>query len=51
MAESAFPSSGCHFHPRRRYTVERCAQEEPDLSDTGNGHLVRCLRTEELDLA
>ncbi|MYD89306.1 MAG: hypothetical protein F4Y08_03055 [Caldilineaceae bacterium SB0662_bin_9] len=51
VAESAFPSSGCHFHPRRRYAVERCAQEEPDLSDTGNGHLVRCLRTEELDLA
>ena len=51
VAEPAFPSSGCYFHPRRCYAVERCAQEEPDLADTGNGHLVCCLRTEELDLA
>ena len=25
--------------------------EEPGLMDTGNGHLVRCLRTAKLDLA
>ena len=43
--------SWCYFHPRCRYAVERCAQEEPDLVDTGDGHLVRCLRTAELDLA
>ncbi|MXZ26079.1 MAG: hypothetical protein F4Y80_14735 [Caldilineaceae bacterium SB0665_bin_21] len=51
VAEPACPSSGCHFHPRCRYALERCAQEEPELVDTGNGHLVRCLRTEEWDLA
>ena len=51
VADPAFPPSGCHFHPRCRYAVDRCATEEPDLADTGDGHLVRCLRTAELDLA
>ena len=51
LANPAFPSSGCRFHRRCGYAVERCAQAEPDLMDTGDNPLVRCLRTSELDLA
>lgn len=35
LANPAFPSSGCRFHRRCGYTVERCAQAEPDLVDMG----------------
>lgn len=34
--------SGCPFHPRCPYALTRCVQEEPRLTDIGNGHLVAC---------
>ncbi len=34
--------SGCAFRTRCRYATERCAQERPELTDRGNGHLVAC---------
>lgn len=33
---------GCMFNPRCKYVVERCRSEEPELVDSGGGHLVRC---------
>jgi len=33
--------SGCRFHPRCRYAVEKCMVEEPALTDI-NGHMVAC---------
>ena len=36
------PPSGCAFHPRCPYAVERCRQEEPQLARTGEGHAIAC---------
>jgi peptide/nickel transport system ATP-binding protein len=46
--------SGCHFHPRCRYAVDRCRTESPALREVGaspeSSHLVACHRAEELNL-
>ena len=34
--------SGCPFRTRCRYATEQCAQERPELSDRGGGHMVAC---------
>jgi oligopeptide/dipeptide ABC transporter ATP-binding protein len=36
------PPSGCHFHPRCPYAVERCRQESPALREVRPGQLVAC---------
>jgi oligopeptide/dipeptide ABC transporter ATP-binding protein len=36
------PPSGCHFHPRCPYAVERCRHEPPALREVKPGHLVAC---------
>ena len=41
---------GCAFHPRCRFAVDDCKKAIPDLVDAGGGHMVRCIRHEELDL-
>jgi peptide/nickel transport system ATP-binding protein len=51
VADPANPPSGCHFHPRCPYVIERCRQEEPALRQLRNGHVARCHRAEELTLA
>jgi oligopeptide/dipeptide ABC transporter ATP-binding protein len=51
VADPANPPSGCHFHPRCPYAIERCRQEEPALRELAGGHLARCHRAEELTLA
>jgi peptide/nickel transport system ATP-binding protein len=33
---------GCKFHPRCRFRVERCDQEEPPLGEVGPGQRARC---------
>jgi peptide/nickel transport system ATP-binding protein len=50
VADPSNPPSGCYFHPRCQYAVERCSTEEPKLRDLKNGHLVACHRAEELSL-
>ena len=35
------PPSGCRFHPRCPHAMERCAQQEPQLTDI-EGRLVAC---------
>ena len=36
------PPSGCRFHPRCPFAMDRCAVEIPQQLDMGNGHLVNC---------
>ncbi len=36
------PPSGCHFHTRCPYAVERCRVESPPLREVKPGHLVAC---------
>lgn len=36
------PPSGCRFHTRCKYCMERCVNFEPELQDVGNGHFVAC---------
>ena len=43
---------GCTFHPRCAFSRDPiCTQAPPELVDTGNGHMVRCARWQELDFA
>lgn len=50
VADPGNPPSGCYFHPRCSYAVERCRIEAPSFRDLGDGHFVRCHRAEELSL-
>ncbi len=43
------PPVGCRFHPRCAFAEEKCWKEEPELRDTGDGHLVACHYAGELD--
>ena len=36
------PPSGCRFHPRCPFAVDRCKHEEPALEEKSGGHLVAC---------
>ncbi len=36
------PPGGCRFHPRCSKTTVICQEQEPELRDTGGGHLVAC---------
>ena len=36
------PPSGCRFHTRCPYAMERCRKEVPALRDVGDGHFAAC---------
>jgi len=36
------PPSGCHFHPRCPFAMDRCKTEEPRIKDFAPGHAVAC---------
>ncbi len=36
------PPLGCRFHPRCHRVLPICSQEEPDLTEVSEGHLVAC---------
>ena len=36
------PPSGCNFHPRCPFVMDRCSVDEPVLKDVGGGHLLSC---------
>lgn len=42
------PPTGCRFHTRCPFVVERCKQDEPALREIGNNHFVSCHFAEEL---
>ena len=42
------PPPGCAFHERCAYACERCRSEVPQQRDLGGGHMVSCIRAEEL---
>ena len=50
VADAANPPSGCYFHPRCSYCIDRCRQETPELRELRPGHFVSCHRAEELEL-
>lgn len=49
-ANPADPPTGCHFHPRCPFAIERCSIEKPELREMDTGGLVSCHRAEELAL-
>ncbi len=50
VADPSNPPSGCYFHPRCPYAVERCKIEAPALRELRPNHVVSCHRAEELTL-
>lgn len=46
----ANPPSGCYFHERCRYCVDKCCKEAPELKTMQDGRMVACHRAEELKL-
>lgn len=42
VPDPANPPPGCVFHPRCPRASESCADEQPQLTDVGGGHLVAC---------
>jgi len=50
VANPANPPSGCYFHPRCNYCIERCREEVPPLQEVSPGHFVACHLARELKL-
>jgi peptide/nickel transport system ATP-binding protein len=50
VADPSNPPSGCYFHPRCRYVVDRCKTEPPVFRELKPDHFVSCHRAEELQL-
>ncbi len=50
VADPANPPSGCYFHPRCQYAIDRCSTEGPELRELEPEHFVSCHRAEELHL-
>jgi len=50
VPDPANPPSGCYFHPRCRYMIDRCKVETPELRELRPNHFVSCHRADELSL-
>lgn len=50
VADPARPPSGCYFHPRCRYSQDKCKVQEPVLADIGRGHHAACHFAQQLQL-
>jgi oligopeptide/dipeptide ABC transporter ATP-binding protein len=48
MPSALDPPSGCRFHTRCPYVIDRCRIEVPQLLTDGAGHATACHRTAEL---
>lgn len=44
------PPTGCHFHTRCRYCVDKCKSDVPLLVEANSGHFIACHRAMELEL-
>jgi peptide/nickel transport system ATP-binding protein len=51
VANPAAPPSGCYFHPRCPYAVEKCKTTAPVWEEMEPGRFVRCHRARELTLS
>ena len=51
VPDPAHLPTGCAFHPRCPYAIERCKTQDVPLVADGAGGAVRCLRVDELALA
>ena len=51
VANPADPPSGCYFHPRCPFAVDRCNQEAPILEEIEPGRYVSCHRAREINLS
>jgi len=51
VADPSRPPSGCYFHPRCPYALDRCRVEAPLFREVGDQRLVACHRAEELELS
>ena len=51
VANPASPPSGCYFHPRCPYAIDRCRTETPAWQEVSSGRFVSCHRADELQLA
>ncbi|MEZ4660392.1 MAG: dipeptide ABC transporter ATP-binding protein [Caldilineaceae bacterium] len=50
VANPANPPSGCYFHPRCPFAVDKCKQEVPPLVEVEAGRMVSCHRAHEIEL-
>ena len=48
VANPANPPTGCYFHPRCAYCIDRCRTEEPIFEEITPGHFAKCHRAREL---
>ena len=46
----ANPPTGCFFHTRCRFCIDKCKTQEPILQEKESGHFVACHRVDEIDL-
>lgn len=46
----ANPPSGCYFHERCRFCIDKCKTDAPELEEMPDGRFVSCHRAKELDL-
>lgn len=51
VPDAASPPSGCNFHPRCAYAVERCKFDTPSLREIEPMHFVACHLAEEVQLS
>ena len=50
VANPANPPSGCYFHPRCRYSTDRCRVEAPQWREISPEHFVACHHADQLEL-
>jgi peptide/nickel transport system ATP-binding protein len=50
VADPTNPPSGCYFHPRCPFAVDKCRTDRPVWQETTPNRWVRCHRASELDL-
>jgi len=51
VASPANPPSGCYFHPRCPFAMDKCRVERPNLTELSPGRTVACHRANELTLS